>query len=67
MKESSGKYEDIDQYELKALKEIKENLDRDEGKTGYVDLVEGVACCLVFGISGGLFALSLLSVVETLM
>ncbi len=67
MKESSGKYEDIDQYELKALKEIKENLDRDEGKTGYVDLVKGVACGLVFGIGGILFALSLYPVVETLM
>ena len=67
MKESSGKYEDIDQYELKALKEIKENLDRDEGKTGYVDLVKGVACGLVFGIGGILFALSLYPAVETLM
>jgi len=67
MKESSAKYEDIDQYELKALKEIKENLDRDEGKTGYVDLVKGVACGLVFGIGGILFALSLFPLVETLM
>ena len=67
MKESSGKYEDIDQYELKALKEIKENLDRDEIKTGAVDLLKGVACGLVFGIGGILFALSLYPVVETLM
>ena len=66
MNDSSGKYEDIDQYELKALKEIKENLDRDEGKTGSVDLVKGVACGLVFGIGGILFALSLYPVVETL-
>ena len=67
MKESSGKYEDIDQYELKALKEIKENLDGDEGKTGSVELVKGVVCGLVFGIGGILFALSLYPVVETLM
>jgi len=67
MKESSGKYEDIDEYELKALKEIKENLDRDEGKTGSVDLVKGVVCGLVFGIGGILFALSLYHVVETLL
>jgi hypothetical protein len=66
MKESSGKYEDIDEYELKALKEIKENLDRDEEKTGTVDLVKGVACGLVFGIGGILFALSLYPVVEML-
>ena len=67
MKESSGKYEDIDQYELKALTEIKENLDGHEGKTGSVDLVKGVAYGLVFGIGGILFALSLYPVVETLM
>ena len=66
MKESSGKYEDIDQYELKALKEIKENLGLDEGRAGSVDLVEGVACGLVFGIGGILFALSLYPVVEAL-
>lgn len=67
MKESSGKFEDIDQYELKALKEIKENYDRDEGKAGYVDLVKGVACGLVFGVGGSLFALSLYPVVEALL
>jgi len=66
MKESSGKYEDIDQYELKALKEIKENLGLDEGRAGSVDLVKGVACGLVFGIGGILFALSLYPVVEAL-
>ena len=66
MKESSGKYEDIDQHELKALKEIKENWDGDEGKTGSVDLVKGVVCGLVFGIGGILSALSFYPVVETL-
>jgi hypothetical protein len=68
MKESSEKYEDIDQYELEALREIKKNLfERDEENAEHVDLVKGTACGLVFGIGGSLFALSLYPVVEALL
>ena len=64
MKENSGKYEDIQQYELDALKEIKEKLfDRGENER-YAYILKGAALGLTYGIGGTLFVQFLFPLVE---
>lgn len=68
MKETPEKYEDIQQYELEALKEIKKNLfERDEEHTRHIDLMRCTALGLTFGIGGNLFVQFLYPVVEALL
>jgi hypothetical protein len=58
MKDNSEKYENIEQYELNALKEIKEKiLERSEenGRRFYIS--KGIVIGLVYGIGGALFVL----------
>jgi hypothetical protein len=65
MNEASEKYEDIMQYELDALKEIREKcFEHADGKTPRSGLVRGTALGLTLGIVSSLFALFLYPVLE---
>ena len=67
MKGDSEKYEDILEYELKALEEIKRNLlEGAEQRTGYIDLVKGAALGLILGIGFSMFVLSFLHLIDVL-
>jgi archaellum biogenesis protein FlaJ (TadC family) len=67
MSKTSEKYEDILQYELDALKEIRKNwFERAEEHTRYSDLVRGTALGLTLGIAGNLFVQFLYPVTEAL-
>lgn len=67
MKRDSEKYEDIFEYELKALEEIKRNLiEGVEERRGYIYLVKGAASGFILGIGLSIFALSFLPLIEVL-
>lgn len=64
---TSEKYEDILQYELDALKEIRKScFERAEERTRLIDFVRGTALGLTLGIVGNLFIQFLYPVTETL-
>jgi hypothetical protein len=66
MKGNSEKYEDIEQYELNALKEIKEKmLERNDENGRRAFISKGVVFGLVCGICGTLFVLFVYPLVET--
>jgi hypothetical protein len=68
MNETREKYEDILQYEIDALKEIRRNwFERAEEHTRHVDLVRGVALGLALGIVGNLFVHFLYPLIEALL
>jgi hypothetical protein len=65
---ASEKYEDILQYEIDALKEIRKNLfERAEEHTRHIDFVRGTALGLTLGIVGNLFVHFLYPVTEALL
>jgi len=67
MSETSEKYEDILQYEIDALKEIRNNwLDRTEEHTRHIALIRGTTLGLTLGIVGNLFVQCLFPVTEAL-
>jgi hypothetical protein len=67
MSETSEKYEDILQYEIEALKEIRQNwLDRAEEDTRHIALIRGTMLGLTLGIGGNLFVQCLYPVTEAL-
>jgi hypothetical protein len=68
MKENTAKYEDIKQYELEALKEIKEKLfvESNERKR-QTFLVKGIASGIIYGVFGILFIEFLYPIIETVL
>ncbi len=68
MNENSEKYEDILQYEIDALKEIRKNWFEQLGQhTRHNDLMKGAAFGLTFGIVGNLFVQFLYPVIEAVL
>jgi hypothetical protein len=68
MNGTSEKYEDIMQYEIDALKEIRKNwFELAEEHTRHIDLVKGTALGLSLGIVGSLFVQFLYLVTEALL
>jgi hypothetical protein len=68
MNETSEKYEDILQYEIDALKEIRKNwFERAEEHAKHIDLVRGAAFGLALGIVGNLFVQFLYPVIEAVL
>jgi hypothetical protein len=66
--ETSEKYEDILQYEINALKEIRKNcFESAEEHTRHIDFVRGTALGLTLGIVGNLFVQFLYPVTEALL
>ncbi len=68
MKENTAKYEDIEQYELEALKEIREKLfvESNERKR-HIFLVKGMASGIIYGVFGILFIEFLYPIIETVL
>ncbi len=65
MKESTTKYEDIERYELEALKEIKEKLfEQNNERERHTFLVRGIASGIIYGVFGILFVQFLFPVAE---
>jgi hypothetical protein len=65
---TSEKYEDILQYEIDALNEIKKNcFESADEHTRYIDLVRGTVLGLTLGIVGNLFVQFLYPVIESLL
>jgi hypothetical protein len=65
---ASQKYEDILQYEIDALKEIRKNcFERADEHTRRIDFVRGTALGLTLGIVGNLFVQFLYPVTEALL
>jgi hypothetical protein len=63
-----SKHEDIQEYELDAMKEIREKLSRsEEERTRRIDLLRGTALGLTLGIMGHLFVQFLYPVTEALL
>jgi hypothetical protein len=68
MKGSPEKYEDIRQYELEALKEVKRKMIDSAGQNKKnVDLVKGAVLGLILGIGGTVSVQSLLPIIDALL
>jgi ABC-type nickel/cobalt efflux system permease component RcnA len=68
MKANSEKHEDIEQYELDALKEIKEKMfERNEENERHAYIAKGLVLGLTYGISGTLFVLFVYPLVEAVL
>jgi len=68
MKESSEKFEDIHQYELEALKEVKRKMIDSAGQNKmYVDLVKGAVLGSILGVGGTEFVQYLLPIIDALL
>ena len=68
MKANSEKYENIEQYELNALKEIKEKMfERNEENEIHAYISKGVVLGLTYGIGGTLFVLFVYPIVEAVL
>jgi magnesium-transporting ATPase (P-type) len=68
MNETSEKHEDILQYELDAMKEIREKLSKsEEERIRRIDLLRGTALGLTLGILGHLFVQFLYPITEALL
>ena len=68
MNETSEKYEDILQYEVDALKEIRRNwFEGAEEHRRHIDLVRGTVLGLTLGVVGNLFVQFLYPVTEALL